>query len=81
MFTAAALRSNAKADQYAELAEQAEGLLAGERDLIANAANFAALVWHAMPSLNLCGFYFFLGTALGVGAFRGKPACMCIASR
>ena len=79
MFTAAALRSNAKADQYAELAEQAEGLLAGERDLIANAANFAALVWHALPSINWCGFYFFDGTELVVGPFQGKPACVRIA--
>jgi len=79
MFTAAALRSNAKADQYAELAEQAEGLLAGERDLIANAANFAALVWHALPSINWCGFYFFDGTELVVGPFQGRPACVRIA--
>ena len=79
MFTAAALRSNAKADQYAELAEQAESLLAGERDLIANAANFAALVWHALPSINWCGFYFFDGTELVVGPFQGKPACVRIA--
>jgi len=79
MFTAAALRSNAKADQYAELAEQAQGLLAGERDLIANAANFAALVWHALPSINWCGFYFFDGTELVVGPFQGKPACVRIA--
>ena len=79
MFTAAALRSNAKAHQYAELAEQAESLLAGERDLIANAANFAALVWHALPSINWCGFYFFDGTELVVGPFQGKPACVRIA--
>ena len=79
MFTAAALRSNAKADQYAELAEQAQGLLAGERDLIANAANFAALVWHALPSINWCGFYFFDGTELVVGPFQGLPACTRIA--
>lgn len=79
MFTAAALRSTGKADQYAELAAQARGLLAGERDRIANAANFAALVWHALPAINWCGFYFFDGTELVVGPFQGKPACVRIA--
>ena len=79
MFSAAALRATSKADQYAELAEQARGLLAGERDRIANAANFAALVWHALPSVNWCGFYFFDGTELVVGPFQGKPACIRIA--
>ena len=79
MFTAAALRSTGKADQYAELAAQARGLLAGERDRIANAANFAALVWHALPAINWCGFYFFDGSELVVGPFQGKPACVRIA--
>ncbi|HEY0179077.1 MAG TPA: GAF domain-containing protein, partial [Dokdonella sp.] len=55
------------------------GLLAGERDRVANAANFAALVWHALPDLNWCGFYFFDGCELVVGPFQGKPACVRIA--
>ena len=61
------------------VAEQASGLLHGERDRIANAANFAALVWHALPTINWCGFYFFDGTELVVGPFQGKPACVRIA--
>ena len=64
---------------YAELAQQARGLLHGERDRIANAANFAALVWHAVPRINWCGFYFFDGRELVVGPFQGKPACVRIA--
>lgn len=64
---------------YAELAGQARGLLHGERDRIANAANFAALVWHALPRINWCGFYFFDGRELVVGPFQGKPACVRIA--
>jgi len=79
MFAVAASRAASKAEQYAELAEQAEGLLAGERDRIANAANFAALVWHALPAINWCGFYFFDGNELVVGPFQGKPACVRIA--
>jgi GAF domain-containing protein len=79
MFAAAAIHATSKAELYAELAEQARGLLAGESDRIANAANLAALVWHALPSINWCGFYFFDGTELVVGPFQGKPACVRIA--
>lgn len=79
MFAAAALQSDSKSGQYAELAEQARGLLHGERDRIANAANFSALVWHALPDINWCGFYFFDGKELVVGPFQGRPACVRIA--
>jgi len=79
MFAAAALKSADKTEQYRELAEQARGLLHGERDRIANAANFAALVYHALADLNWAGFYFFDGSELVVGPFQGKPACVRIA--
>ena len=78
MFESTAL-AGTKPEQYAQLAEQARGLLHGEHDRIANAANFAALVWHALPDINWCGFYFFDGTELVVGPFQGKPACVRIA--
>jgi len=79
MFQAASLRSTDKAEQYAELAEQARGLLHGERDRIANAANFSALIYGALPELNWAGFYFYDGSELVVGPFQGKPACVRIA--
>jgi len=79
MFAAARLETESKPALYDGLAEQARGLLAGERDRIANAANFAALIWHALPDINWCGFYFFDGTELVVGPFQGKPACVRIA--
>ena len=79
MFAATRLETDSKHDLYAALAEPARGLLAGERDRVANAANFAALVWHALPDINWCGFYFFDGTELVVGPFQGKPACIRIA--
>ena len=78
MFEATALAGD-KPEQYQQLAAQVGSLLHGERDRIANAANFAALVWHALPGLNWCGFYFFDGTELVVGPFQGKPACVRIA--
>ena len=79
MFTATPPDTSDKTVLYAELAEQAFGLLHGERDRIANAANFAALVYHALPDINWCGFYLFDGEELVVGPFQGKPACIRIA--
>ncbi|EWM46555.1 GAF domain protein [Bordetella holmesii 35009] len=58
---------------------QAQALLAGECDRIANAANLAALAWQALPQINWCGFYFFDGQELVLGPFQGKPACVRIA--
>lgn len=68
-----------KAEHYADLAQQARGMLAGEPSLIANAANFAALVFHSLPDLNWAGFYLYDGTELVVGPFQGQPACIRIA--
>ncbi len=68
-----------KPEQYAQLLEQARGLMHGEHDRTANAANLSALVFHALPDLNWAGFYFFDGTELVVGPFQGHPACVRIA--
>ncbi len=65
-----------KPQVYRSLVEQARGLLAGERDRIANAANFSALVYHGLPDLNWAGFYFAQGDQLVVGPFQGLPACV-----
>src|SRR5271156_332175 len=43
---------------YDLLERQVRELLAGESDFIANAANFASLVYHELPRLNWAGFYF-----------------------
>ena len=79
MFEARPLTATGKPAQYRELARQVQGLLHGERNLVANAANFAALVFHALPDLNWCGFYLAEGDELVVGPFQGKPACVRIA--
>jgi GAF domain-containing protein len=68
---------------YASLAEELSGLLSGESDLIANAANTAALLFDALPDINWAGFYFLRKGAnaeseLVVGPFQGKPACVRI---
>ncbi|RYZ73115.1 MAG: GAF domain-containing protein [Lysobacteraceae bacterium] len=71
--------SGSKPEQYAQLVAQARALTHGEPDRIANAANLAALVYHALPDLNWVGFYFYDGTELVVGPFQGQPACVRIA--
>jgi GAF domain-containing protein len=68
-----------KAADYAALARELEGLLADERDLIANAANATSLIYHALPDLNWCGVYLLKDGELVVGPFQGKPACVRIA--
>ena len=70
--------SGGKPEQYAQLEQQAQALLAGERDRIANAANLSALVYSALPDLNWAGFYFYDGRELVVGPFQGLPACVRI---
>jgi GAF domain-containing protein len=77
-FTASAL-AGSKAEQYAQLVDQARGLMFGEADRTANAANLSALAYHALPDLNWVGFYFFDGKELVVGPFQGLPACVRIA--
>lgn len=70
-----------KAAAYAELLLQARGLLADERNLIANAANFSALIFNGLPDISWCGFYFAEPDgSLVVGPFQGRPACVRLAA-
>ena len=71
--------SDNKRDFYASLAQQLTGLLEGERDMIANAANMSALIFQFLPDLNWAGFYFMRGGELVLGPFQGKTACVRIA--
>ncbi len=77
MFATSSL-TGSKPEQYAQLLDQARGLVHGEHDRIANAANLSALIYHALPHLNWAGFYLFDGTELVVGPFQGLPACVRI---
>src|SRR6266571_9459650 len=67
-----------KVEVYDQLAAQLSSLLAGEGDLIANAANFASLIFHSLPDLNWAGFYFLKNGELVLGPFQGQPACVRI---
>jgi GAF domain-containing protein len=68
-----------KRELYEALASQLVSLLEGERDFIANAANFSALLYHSLPELNWAGFYLYRAGELVLGPFQGKPACVRIA--
>jgi L-methionine (R)-S-oxide reductase len=68
-----------KAESYREVNSQLSGVLAGERNGLANAANMAALLYHLLPDLNWAGFYFLQGGELVLGPFQGKVACVRIA--
>jgi len=73
-----ALSSADKPARYAALLQQAQALFEDEHDSVANAANLAALLWHALPDLNWAGIYRFDGRELVLGPFQGKPACVRI---
>ena len=78
MFQAADIDISDKPIYYADLNKQLGGLLSGERDFIANAANVAAFVFLMLPDLNWAGFYLMREDTLILGPFQGKPACVRI---
>jgi GAF domain-containing protein len=68
-----------RTELYANLQLQLRSLLDGERDFIANAANFSSLLYHSLPDLNWAGLYLHKGGELVLGPFQGQPACVRIA--
>ncbi len=73
-----ALRQTPKQKLYASLVVQLLSLLKDEHDLIANAANFSALLFNSLPNVNWAGFYFLRDDELVLGPFQGNPACVRI---
>ena len=67
-----------RSGEDANLLEQARALLGGQRDVVANAANLSALLFHGLDQVNWAGFYFLKHGELVVGPFQGKPACVTI---
>lgn len=63
---------------YALLGAQLDALLRDESDALANAANFVALLYDALPDINWLGIYVLRGNELVLGPFQGKPACVRI---
>lgn len=67
-----------KQQHYAQLAQQVEAIVAGERDLVANMANISALLYWALDNVNWAGFYLVKDQQLVLGPFHGQPACIRI---
>ncbi|MEJ0018414.1 MAG: GAF domain-containing protein [Acetobacteraceae bacterium] len=72
-------RTDDRTSFYDDLAHEIDALLTGEPDSVANAANAAAAIYHALPELNWAGFYFLRNGELVLGPFQGRPACVRIA--
>ncbi len=61
---------------YELLGRQVSELVAGEPSHLANAANFAAFVFHEIPDISWAGFYYPDESGdLVLGPFQGNPAC------
>ena len=60
---------------YGLLDCQWQALIAGERDPLANLAQFCALVFQSVPGLNWAGFYLRQDKTLVLGPFQGRVAC------
>jgi L-methionine (R)-S-oxide reductase len=62
-----------------ETLRKVASLIEGERNVIANLANTAAVLGEDLDDINWVGFYVFDGTELVLGPFWGRPACIRIA--
>ena len=63
---------------YQRLEQQAQALLSGESDTIANMANISALLYNELTDVNWAGFYLYKENQLVLGPFQGQPACIRI---
>ncbi|WP_374352073.1 GAF domain-containing protein [Chitinimonas sp.] len=70
--------TQSRTPDYAELDRQLAALFEGERDFIANAAQFSAFIFQTLSDLNWSGFYLARGEELVLGPFQGKVACVRI---
>ena len=68
-----------KQDFYHSLVKQAQGLISGEHNMIANMANLSALLFTSLEDINWAGFYLTdSDDELVLGPFQGNPACIRI---
>ncbi len=65
--------------RYDAIVSLVDAVTSGERDLIANLANAASVLFHMLPDVNWAGFYLLRDSELVLGPFHGKPACVRIA--
>ncbi|WP_371193125.1 GAF domain-containing protein [Glaciecola sp. SC05] len=70
--------STAKSELYTTIKKQAESILDGEYDLVANLANLSAIVFNQLEDVNWAGFYLYKEQQLVLGPFQGQVACIRI---
>ena len=63
---------------YALLEQQANALVDGEPDALANTANLCALIYQSLDAVNWVGVYLLRDGELVLGPFQGLPACVRI---
>ena len=78
MYTVTSVAGLHGVDLYAHLQKELAALLHGERDAIANMANFSSLLYHSLQDVNWAGFYINRDGELVLGPFQGRPACIRI---
>lgn len=64
-----------KASFYKILLVKLEGMLAAEKDWLANLANASALLYNNLENINWAGFYIYKEDELVLGPFQGNTAC------
>ncbi|MBP6117149.1 MAG: GAF domain-containing protein [Neisseriaceae bacterium] len=64
--------------QYAQLAQQLQGLLTGEGRVMTLLSQASALLNQFLSDVNWVGFYLAEGETLYLGPFQGLPACSSI---
>jgi GAF domain-containing protein len=67
-----------KASEYETLLSAARGLITDPQRPISLYSNVAALIKQTLTEVSWVGFYLFDGTALYLGPFQGKVACVDI---
>lgn len=67
-----------KNQMYELLDSQVAGILEGEGNRVANAANLSSVLFNGLPDISWAGFYFKSNRELVVGPFQGLPACVRI---
>ncbi|MEF9983046.1 MAG: GAF domain-containing protein [Oscillospiraceae bacterium] len=72
------LYSENKTEMYDLLLRQLLALTEGEKHIIPNLANAAALIYNALNDINWAGFYLMTDGYLLLGPFQGKTACVKI---
>lgn len=70
--------SHSEITYEADIIPALQSVLEDEHDLIANAANTAALLYEYMADINWVGFYFLKDNELVLGPFQGRVACVRI---